>query len=138
MDEKIIGSESYKKLARLGNSFVVQFVEKYVRHCEPASVFVSDSSPGDLDLIRKRALEKGEETAIVRDGQTVHFDNYGDQARNKKNTKILVPAGIDLGSTINTHGRDEGLAEIHEIMKGIMKGKDMIVSFFCLGPGSLS
>jgi len=131
--KKIIGGENYAKLEKLRNDNVVRFVEKYVAHCAPSSVFVSDGSPEDLKIIRERALSLGEESALAVAGQTSHFDNYGDQSRDNKNTKILVPAWIDLGSTINTMGMEEGLAEVHGILKDIMKGKEMIVSFFCLG-----
>ncbi len=32
--------------------------------------------------------------------------------------------------------RQEGLEEIRNIMKGIMKGKELFIRFFCLGPKS--
>ena len=35
---------------------------------------------------------------------------------------------------VNSIPHDEGVAEIREIMDGIMEGKEMLVSFFSLGP----
>ncbi len=132
--KKIIGEANIGKLEKIPNPAVLDFIEKYIEHCKPDSVFVSDGSPEDLDYIRKKALEKGEERSLSLEGQTVHFDNAGDQARDKKNTRILVPAGKDLGASINTLERETALSEINAIMEGIMKGKEVIVSFFCLGP----
>jgi phosphoenolpyruvate carboxykinase (GTP) len=68
------------------------------------------------------------------EGHTVHFDGYYDQARDKAQTKFLLPKGVDLGPEINSKDRDEGLAEIHEILKDIMVGHEVFVKFFCLGP----
>lgn len=132
--KKIISEADYGKLEKIKNPAVLDFLEKYIAHCKPDSVFVSDSSPEDLDYIRKKALEKGEEKTLSLEGQSVHFDNAGDQARDKKNTRILVSPGQDLGKSINTLDRDTGLDEIKTIMDGIMKGKELVVSFFCLGP----
>ena len=64
----------------------------------------------------------------------IHFDSSRDQARDKNNTRILLPKGIDLSKLINSVDRDEGLNEIMELLDGIMAGKEMLVSFFCLGP----
>jgi phosphoenolpyruvate carboxykinase (GTP) len=69
-------------------------------------------------------------------GHTIHFDNYKDQGRDKKNTGILVPQGINLGTSIETKDRDAGLKDIYEILKDIMKGKELYILFFCLGPSN--
>jgi len=84
--------------------------------------------------VRKAAIDKGEEIKLATDGHTIHFDNYYDQARDKAHTVILLPKDKKLDQSIRTGDRDEGLAEIHEIMKNIMKGKELFVRFFCLGP----
>jgi len=57
-----------------------------------------------------------------------------DQARDKGNTKILLPPGKKVSSFINSMDRDEGLTEVLGIMEGIMEGKEMLICFFCLGP----
>ena len=67
-------------------------------------------------------------------GHTVHFDGYYDQARDKNNTKFLLPPGVDLGANLNAMDRGEGLKEIHSILKDIMRGHQLFVRFFCLGP----
>ncbi|RLI65667.1 MAG: phosphoenolpyruvate carboxykinase (GTP), partial [Candidatus Asgardarchaeum californiense] len=68
------------------------------------------------------------------DGHTVHFDGYYDQARDKEQTKFLLSEGTKLGSEINAMDREEGIEEIHNILKNIMIGHELYVKFFCLGP----
>jgi len=67
-------------------------------------------------------------------GHTVHFDGFYDQARDKENTKLLLPKGQTFSKNINSMDKEEGEQEIKSIMKGIMKGHTMYVRFFCLGP----
>lgn len=129
-----LGEEGYQKLMGIDNPKLHQFVAKYVELCNPDKVFVSTDSPEDIGYIREAAIRNGEEAKLATNGHTVHFDGYYDQARDKKRTKFLVPKGIDLGPNLNTIDKEEGLKEIHTIMKDIMKGHELYVRFFCLGP----
>ncbi|MDI6840013.1 MAG: phosphoenolpyruvate carboxykinase (GTP) [bacterium] len=129
-----LGEESYRKLMRINNTKLHQFIAKYVELCTPDRVFVCNDSPDDIRYIRESAINNGEEAKLAIPGHTIHFDNYFDQGRDKEHTGILVPKGVDLGPTIETKDRDEGLKEIHEILKNIMKGKELYICFFCLGP----
>jgi len=131
---KKMGDKNFKKLEALGNAHVLDFVAKYVELCNPDSVFVCDDSSEDVEYIKKRALERGEEKKIGLPGQTSHFDNYYDQARDKDNTCYLIRKGLDLGPHINGKDRDEGLRDVHEILRDIMKGCEMYVRCFSLGP----
>jgi len=141
MDEKTkdflkqrLGEQGYNKLARINNPGLHQFIAKYVEHCNPAKVFICTDDPADIRYVREAAIRNGEESPLATEGHTIHFDNYHDQARDKEHTLILMPKGVDLGATIKTGDRDTCLVEIHEIMKDIMKGKELYVRFFCLGP----
>ena len=129
-----LGDENYRKLIRIDNPELHQFIAKYVELCNPDKVFVSTGSPEDIYYIRQEAIRAGEEMELATEGHTVHFDGYYDQARDKKNTKFLLPAGVDLGANINAIDGEEGLKEIHDIMRGIMRGHQLYVLFFCLGP----
>lgn len=128
------GEDNYKKLEALKNPFVLDFVGKYVELCNPDSVFVRNDSKEDAQYIRNRAIELGEEKKLKMSGHTYHFDGYYDQARDKANTKYLLPPDVELGADIRSVNKKEGLKEINEFLKNIMKGKQMFVSFFCLGP----
>ena len=129
-----LGKDNYEKLMKIDNPSLHQFVAKYIESCNPGRVFVCTDSLGDIAYVREAALKYGEERKLAQAGHTIHFDSYGDQGRDKEHTTILVPKGVDLGSTINTGDRDAGLKEVHEILKDLMKGHELFVRFFCLGP----
>ncbi len=129
-----LGDDGLNKLKKIDNPHLHQFIAKYIGHCNPDKVFVCADTPEDVTYIRDAAVRNGEEAKLATNGHTIHFDNYYDQARDKEHTLILIPKGVDLGPTIKTGDRDECLKEIHEIMKDIMKGHELYIRFFCLGP----
>ena len=143
MDAKIsdilkrrLGEAGYAKLAKIDNPDLHAFIAKYLEHCNPDKVFVSADTPEDLDYIRETALRNGEERKLAVQGHTIHFDNAGDQGRDKKNTGILVRPGVELGDMIETKERDSALVDIHDVLKDSMKGKEAFVCFFTLGPAN--
>ncbi len=129
-----IGEKNFCKLSELNNDHLMQFVEKYVNLCNPDRVFVCNDSPEDVNYIREAAISNKEERKIGLNGQTVHYDNYYDQGRDIKNTRYLLPSGVDFGPHIEASDRDKGLLEIHEILKDMMKGREVYIRLFCLGP----
>ena len=128
------GEASFNKLKVLENQKLHQFVAKYIDLCNPESVYVCDASEEDRDYIRNKAVEKGEEKKLNIEGHTVHFDGYFDQARDKANTKYLLPEGANLGEQLNSIEKGSGLEEVMGFLKESMAGKEMFVLFFCLGP----
>jgi len=140
-DEKVgnilktrLGQEDYQKLVRINNPRLHQFIANYVELCNPDKVFVSADSPADIQYIRQAAIRNGEEAELAVKGHTIHFDGYYDQARDKETTQLLLPKEVVLGTEINAIDRDDGLEEIHRILKDIMQGHELYVRFFCLGP----
>ncbi|MDQ7823222.1 MAG: phosphoenolpyruvate carboxykinase (GTP) [Candidatus Eremiobacteraeota bacterium] len=131
---KKMGEKNFAKLKALENDHAIEFVAKYVELCEPDAVFFNDDSPEDVQKLRDDAIAHGEERKIGLPGQTAHNDGYYDQARDKNNTKYLLPKGVDLGPHILATEREEGHREIHEILRGIMKGATMYVRCHSLGP----
>ena len=129
-----LGAENYQKLISIDNQDLHAFIARYIELCNPDKVFVCTDSPEDVQYIRNAAISAGEEQELAVNGHTVHFDGYYDQARDKKNTKFLLPSGVDLGQGINAMDREEGLNEIHDVMRDIMRGHQLYVLFFCLGP----
>lgn len=134
IDSNIINSVSLKKIQELQNNYVEEIIEYYVNLCKPIKVTVISDLDEDLNMVRNLALSNKEETPLNEDGHTVHFDSNNDQARDKNNTKILLPKGKSLSKLINSIDRDDGLDEIMGLLDGIMAGKEMLVCFFCLGP----
>lgn len=129
-----LGVENYEKLMAIDNPKLHKFIADYVELCNPDRVFICTDSADDIKYIREAAVRYGEESRLAISGHTIHFDNYHDQARDREHTNILIPKGVELGPTLSTKDRDEGLREIHEILKDIMKGHELYVRFFCLGP----
>jgi phosphoenolpyruvate carboxykinase (GTP) len=81
------------------------------------------------------ALEKREERPLAKAGQTIHYDGYRDQARDRNNTRyIAYKENLERMRALNSVEYDEGYAEIMEIARNNMEGKDAVVKFFCEGP----
>ena len=145
IDNPVLGSSvsitnmdgaNFKKLADLNNPHVIKIVEKYVTHCKPSKVTVITDSREDIDYVRELSLKNNEEQKLAMEGHTIHFDGYHDQARDKENTRVLLPKGTKTSSFINAKDREEGLEEVLGFLEGIMEGKEMLVCFFCLGPNN--
>jgi phosphoenolpyruvate carboxykinase (GTP) len=131
-----LGRENMDKLLKIDNPDLHAFVAKYVELCNPDRVLVSTDSPEDIRAVREAALRDGEERRLANEGHTIHFDNAGDQARDKEHTLILLPKGEEIGSAVATGDREDGCREVHEILRDLMKGHTLFVRFFCLGPTS--
>ncbi|WP_297089868.1 phosphoenolpyruvate carboxykinase (GTP) [Thermococcus sp.] len=131
--EKLLDKEQFEKIRAIDNPELHEFLADWIEWLEPDKVFVCTDSEEDESYVRWKALYYGEERLLETPNHTVHYDNYYDQARDKANTKLLVPGGKEI-PFLNTKDRDEGLKEIRELMRGIMKGKELFVCFFVLGP----
>ena len=124
----------YAKLLAVKNAEVRRFVADAVALCAPDDVFVCADSPEDIARVRKQAIVAGEETPLNIPGHTCHFDGIDDQGRDREVTRYLVPAGDRMSQALNQIGREEGLEEVRGLLKGLMKGRTMIVRFLSLGP----
>lgn len=129
-----IDAKSLKKLEELKNPKVLALVEEYIRLCKPSKVTVLTDAQGDIEYMRSLALESKEESRLEIPGHTIHFDGLLDQARDKENTCVLVPQETKASRFMNPKNRDEGLKEVLNFLDGAMRGKEMLVCFFCLGP----
>ncbi len=134
----LINEESRKKLEQLGNKKVMDYLNEAIELCKPAKVSVITDAEEDIAYIRELALKNGEEAKLEMKGHTIHFDGIYDQGRDKINTRYLVSEKVDWGMEVNSMLQAEGVAEVTDIMKGIMEGREMLVSFFCLGPTNSS
>ncbi len=129
--EEKLDEVMFERVRQIENSEFHSFLANVIRLCEPSRVFVSTGSPEDRDYVRRRAVEVGEEIPAKILGHTVHFDSPLDQARARGDTFILLDKSIPL---INTKPRCEGLDEVLSLLKGSMKGREMLVGLFSLGP----
>ncbi len=134
VERDLISQDDVEKLFNLKNEHVLKIIKQFVDLCKPSKVTVISDSKEDIEYVRQKTIVINEETKLQINGHTVHYDSFYDQARDKENTKVLIPKGEYRSPWINTMDRDEGLKEILEIMDGCMKGKECLVRFFCLGP----
>ncbi|MBU1704676.1 MAG: phosphoenolpyruvate carboxykinase (GTP), partial [Nanoarchaeota archaeon] len=136
IDKSILNEISLKKLQQLNNPKVMEIVEKYINLCKPAKVTVLTDSREDISYVRQLAVKNGEEKKLSMEGHTIHFDGMNDQGRDLINTRVMVKKGVKLCEAIETIEREEGLKEVLQILDGIMLGKEMLITFYCLGPNN--
>lgn len=129
-----MSEEHFDRIMALENPKLHSFVAEAIALAKPKSVYICTDAEADMDYVRQRAIENGEENSLAVEGHTAHFDGYYDQARDKPNTKYLLAPGVDLGERINSIDKAAGTAEVKELFDGIMTGRQMLVCFFCLGP----
>ncbi|QIW23887.1 phosphoenolpyruvate carboxykinase (GTP) [Sulfolobus sp. S-194] len=126
----LVSDKMIKKIEMLNNPNVEGFIEKIVELCNPYSIYLVTEEE-DKDYIRRKAIETKEEIPLKTLGHTIHFDHPLDQARAREDTFILADEKIPF---VNTKKREEGLREIFSLLKDSMKGKEMYVGFYSLGP----
>ena len=132
--ESKLDAGNLEKLMAVGNSYMHAFVADAIELCDPDSVLVCTDSEEDISAMRAMALDGGGEDKLAIEGHTYHFDGYHDQARDPARTKYLVPPSMNLGASLPQIPKAEGVADVRGILDGCMKGKTMLVAFFCLGP----
>ncbi|MHC4113232.1 MAG: phosphoenolpyruvate carboxykinase (GTP) [Planctomycetota bacterium] len=129
-----LSAENYDKLTALNNPKMHSFVADAIELTGPDSVFVCTDSSDDIAYIRDLAVKNGEEGPLNITGHTYHFDGYNDQARDKAQTKYLLPPGSELGESLNSIEKSEGVQEVRSFLKDSMNGRQMLIFFWCLGP----
>jgi len=127
---------NFGKLAKVKSTSLLRWILEVAELTKPDRMLVVTDSPEDLEYVRRRAVESREEIPVSYSPlHTVHFNGPRDLARDRENTRILVPKGTVI-PMINTKDVVEGVGEIEGVMKGIMKGREMYVGFYCYGPKS--
>ncbi len=130
-----MSAASYQKLLALDNPKLFEFIGEYTALCEPDSVYMCDDSDEDAEYIRKNSLALKEEKPLTKAGHTIHYDGYNDQGRAPGATKNLVRKElVPLMGALLAKEREEGLADVMSVLKGIMKGKNALVKLSCEGP----
>ena len=134
MLNSIVDQANMKKLEALNNKKVMANLEMAIELCKPAKVTVITDSAEDINYLRQLAIDNGEERKLSMEGHTIHYDGMQDQARDKANTKYMLSEEVNWGMDINYIMKDKGLPEVLSYMDGAMAGKEMLVTFFTLGP----
>ncbi len=127
-------AENLKKLTAIANPRLHDYIAEAIELLNPAEVFVVTDSKTDIETIRNMAKSGGGETPLKMEGHTFHFDGSNDQGRDTFSTKYLLPKGMDLGESLNSIERQQGLDEVRGLLKGQMTGRKMLICFWCLCP----
>ena len=127
-----MSGEMLEKLLRIRDPELHRWIADIIRVAQPSSVYLITGEE-DFEYVRRRALENREELPTRYPRWTVHFDGPHDIARDRKNTRILVPGGERI-PYINTLDRSQGLEEVKKLLPGMMRGREMFVGFYCFGP----
>jgi len=129
-----LDKENLEKLAPITNEDALIKIAAAINMCEPDNVFINTGNEADCAWIRNYSLEKGEEKALAKKGHTIHFDLPEDQARLVNQTYYIVNEDEKISAMAKKVLRSEGHAYVTEHMRGIMKGKTMMVGFYARGP----
>lgn len=130
--EKHLEKNMLEKLLRIRDPELHRWIADVIRIAKPAKIYLITSEE-DFEYVRQAALRNREELPTRYSKHTVHFDGPRDLARDRKNTRILLPGGEKI-PFINTYDRDRGLEEIKELLKDIMHGREVFIGFYCFGP----
>jgi len=122
------------RLSRIGNEEALLKIANAIAFCQPDAVYITTGSPEDMQAIRQMSLDKGEERPLAMKDHTIHFDLPEEQGRIVDRTFYIVNEDEPVSVLGKKTLRDEALAYVQEHMAGIMKGKTMMVGFFCRGP----
>lgn len=132
--ERRCDAESLEKLSRIDNSEALLKIANAISMIEPDEVFVNTGSPADRRRVRIMSMAKGEEHPVAMKDHTVHYDLPEEQARIIDRTYYIVNEGEETSVLAKSLLRDEALDYVNTHMKGIGKGKTLLIGFFSRGP----
>jgi len=128
-----VSPEHYWKLISIPDPELHRWVADIILVAKPRDMYVVTDYEKDIEYIRRKAVEAGEELRTKYKYKTVHFDGPRDLARDRGNTRILVPGGVEI-PYINTLDRGEGLEEVKKLFANTMLGKTLYIVPLCMGP----
>ena len=129
-----LDADNGRKLRKIGNEEALLKIANAVAMCAPDSVFVVGDSRKDVETCTRMSLANGEETPLAIKDHTIHFDLPEDQGRMVDQTYYIANEDEEVSTLAKKMPRPESLAYIGETMRGIMKGKTMLVGFYNRGP----
>jgi len=119
------------------NAAVLAFVEEARQLAQPDHVVWIDGSEEQLESLRKQAMATGELIKLNEEklpGCYYHRSALNDVARVEGRTFICTRKQEDAGPTNNWMDPQEGYKVGREVLKDSMKGRDMYVIPFSMGP----
>jgi phosphoenolpyruvate carboxykinase (GTP) len=132
--EQKMDKDNLAKIGKIRNEEVLIKLANTAAYMGPESIWINSASPADIQYARDMALKNNEEFKLNLPGHTCHYDLPEDQGRMVDKTYYIVNEAEDVSSLAKKMARKEAYDYIKEQYKGIMKGKQMTVSFWNRGP----
>jgi phosphoenolpyruvate carboxykinase (GTP) len=129
-----LDSPNKAKLRKIANTEAILRIANAISMCAPDRVFVVSGSAEDADACRQMSLDGGEECPLAMNGHTLHFDLPEDQGRMVDQTFYIANPEEEVSVLAKRMARAEALEYIRDTMRGIMKGKTLLVGFYSRGP----
>ena len=60
-------------------------VNEFIELCKPNKVTIITDSQEDIQYVRDKTIEKGEETKLETEGHTIHYDGFFSMTNQKRN-----------------------------------------------------
>jgi len=125
------------ELVSVTNKAVLDFVDEARALAAPDRVIWIDGSETQLEDLRKQAMATGELIKLNEEklpGCYYHRSALNDVARVEGRTFICTRKKEDAGPTNNWMDPQEAYTVCRDVLRGSMKGRDMYVIPFCMGP----
>ena len=130
-----MSAEHYDKLAAIKNDKLNKFIAESAQMCTPESVYLSDGSKKEYDVLMQGMVDGGLATPLKsRPNSFLFRSDPSDVARVEDRTYIACKNKIDAGPTNNWIDPDELKEIMKGLYKGCMKGRTMYVIPFSMGP----
>ncbi|MCG6922353.1 MAG: phosphoenolpyruvate carboxykinase (GTP) [Acidobacteria bacterium] len=132
--EHKMDKESLDRIGKVRNEDALLRIANAIAMCEPDRAWVNTGSEADRATIRRWSIEKGEEAPLAMDGHTIHFDLAKEQGRIVDRTFYIVNEDEDISVLALKILRSEAHEHVKRWMKGIARGKTLMIGFFNRGP----
>ena len=129
-----LNNKHFQRLEPFKNPAVLLKIANAIIMCQPDQVYINTGSPEDKKFIRKLALDKGEEKTLPMQDHTIHYDLKEEQGRIIDRTYYIANDDEQVSSLALRMSRPQALETVGTGMKGIMRGKTMVVGFYSRGP----
>jgi phosphoenolpyruvate carboxykinase (GTP) len=129
-----LNDKHFQRLEPFKSPAVLLKIANAITMCQPDQVYINTGSPEDKQFIRKLALDKGEEKTLPMQDHTIHYDLKEEQGRIIDRTYYIANDDELVSSLALRMSRPQALETVDTGMKGIMRGKTMVIGFYSRGP----
>src|SRR5438105_2750650 len=123
--------------AKPANPAVLDWAQEVARLTEPENIFWCDGSEKENAWLLEQAQRLGVVLKLnteKKPGSYLHRSNPNDVARVEQFTLICTPTKEEAGPTNNWAAPAETSTNLHEMLRGAMRGRTMFVVPYIMGP----